>query len=247
GSSPAKNTLEMTGAKLPKMKKSYHSNAVPADDAMITRAIDQGLCSRCSATLAISSPLGERDSGSAEGNKPCDPKRARCSPSAERCPKLGEPRRASALRPPFDTSYSVARDGVSPYPSGTRQVCLAAHDRPCAPVDRGAQAGRRAFRTAVWEILRDLSSPWAGLDRSRIAREFILAAVPSTADRDDMVRHRLDHAGRPILARRLPCPSAIVTRFCKDGLRLFASRFVRPGGRSIDRASDWEVRELAGE
>ena len=41
GSSPAKNTLEMTGARLPKMKKSYHSNAVPADEAMMTRAIDQ--------------------------------------------------------------------------------------------------------------------------------------------------------------------------------------------------------------
>ena len=43
GSSPAKKTLEMTGARLPKMKKSYHSNAVPADEAMTTRAIDQAL------------------------------------------------------------------------------------------------------------------------------------------------------------------------------------------------------------
>ena len=42
-SSPAKNTLEMTVARLPKMKKSYHSNAVPADEAVTTRAIDQGL------------------------------------------------------------------------------------------------------------------------------------------------------------------------------------------------------------
>ena len=33
----------MTGARLPKMKKSYHSNAVPADEAMMTRAIDQRL------------------------------------------------------------------------------------------------------------------------------------------------------------------------------------------------------------
>ena len=41
GSSPAKNTLEMTGARLQKMKKSYHSNAVPADEAMTTRAIGQ--------------------------------------------------------------------------------------------------------------------------------------------------------------------------------------------------------------
>ena len=31
-------------ASAPKMKKSYHSNAVPADDATITRLIDQGLC-----------------------------------------------------------------------------------------------------------------------------------------------------------------------------------------------------------
>src|SRR5438045_3563090 len=43
GSSPEKNTFEMTGARLPKMKKSYHSNVVPADDAMMTRAIGQGL------------------------------------------------------------------------------------------------------------------------------------------------------------------------------------------------------------
>ena len=33
----------MTGARLPKMKKSYHSKVVPADEAMMTRAIDQGL------------------------------------------------------------------------------------------------------------------------------------------------------------------------------------------------------------
>ncbi len=43
GSRPAKNTFEMTGARLPKMKKSYHSKAVPADEAMMTRAIVQGL------------------------------------------------------------------------------------------------------------------------------------------------------------------------------------------------------------
>jgi hypothetical protein len=47
------NTFEMTGARLPKMKKSYHSKAVPAEDAMITRAIDQGLCSCFSAMVAI--------------------------------------------------------------------------------------------------------------------------------------------------------------------------------------------------
>ena len=35
----------MTGARLPKMKKSYHSKAVPADEAMMTRAIDHGFCS----------------------------------------------------------------------------------------------------------------------------------------------------------------------------------------------------------
>jgi hypothetical protein len=46
----------MTGARLPKMKKSYHSNAVPADEAMTTRAIDHGLLSRSSAMLAIVPP-----------------------------------------------------------------------------------------------------------------------------------------------------------------------------------------------
>ncbi len=45
GSSPARNTLAMTGVSDPKMKKSYHSNAVPADEAVTTRAIDQGLTS----------------------------------------------------------------------------------------------------------------------------------------------------------------------------------------------------------
>ncbi len=43
GSSPARNTLAMTGVRLPKMKKSYHSKAVPADDAVMTRAIDHDL------------------------------------------------------------------------------------------------------------------------------------------------------------------------------------------------------------
>jgi hypothetical protein len=31
----------MTGARLPKMKKSYHSKAVPAEEAMTTRDIDK--------------------------------------------------------------------------------------------------------------------------------------------------------------------------------------------------------------
>jgi hypothetical protein len=59
GSSPAKKILPMTGARLPKMKKSYHSNAVPADEAMTTRAIDQDLRSCRSAIVAIP-PLPER-------------------------------------------------------------------------------------------------------------------------------------------------------------------------------------------
>src|SRR5215217_5750143 len=66
GSRPAKKILEMTGARLPKMKKSYHSNAVPADDAMTIRAIDPLLRSCCPATVAIFdfSPR-ERDSKAA--------------------------------------------------------------------------------------------------------------------------------------------------------------------------------------
>src|SRR3982751_6974957 len=64
GSKPAKNTFEMTGARLPKMKKSYHSKVVPAEEAITTRAMDHGLCSCCSAIVAIrhSPPVGE-DSG----------------------------------------------------------------------------------------------------------------------------------------------------------------------------------------
>src|SRR3954462_4075908 len=58
GSSPAKKTLEMTGARLPKMKKSYHSKAVPADDAMTTRAIDERCCSGRCAIVAIVPPRG---------------------------------------------------------------------------------------------------------------------------------------------------------------------------------------------
>src|SRR3954469_9090410 len=65
GSRPAKNTLEMTGARLPKMKKSYHSNAVPADEAITTRAIDQGLWCGCSANVAMCFPLVTRDSSAA--------------------------------------------------------------------------------------------------------------------------------------------------------------------------------------
>jgi hypothetical protein len=41
------------------MKKSYHSNAVPADEAMITRAIGQGVwwCD-CAALAILLSPQG---------------------------------------------------------------------------------------------------------------------------------------------------------------------------------------------
>ena len=54
----------MTGARLPKMKKSYHSNAVPADEAMMTRAIDQGLwCDRSPCRHV--SPRGEDSSAAA--------------------------------------------------------------------------------------------------------------------------------------------------------------------------------------
>jgi hypothetical protein len=42
GSSPARNTFAITGVSEPKMKKSYHSKAVPADEAVTTRAIDHG-------------------------------------------------------------------------------------------------------------------------------------------------------------------------------------------------------------
>jgi hypothetical protein len=39
------------------MKKSYHSKAVPADEAMTTRAIDQRFRSCCPAIVAIAPPL----------------------------------------------------------------------------------------------------------------------------------------------------------------------------------------------
>jgi hypothetical protein len=56
----------MTGARLPKMKKSYHSNAVPADDASTTLVIDPDF-SRCtSATLAMQSPSKRRDNDASE-------------------------------------------------------------------------------------------------------------------------------------------------------------------------------------
>src|SRR5207253_6272228 len=67
GSSAAKKIFEMTGARLPKMKKSYHSNAVPAEEAMITRAMDQGLRCGCSAIVAISySPCSKGISSAAD-------------------------------------------------------------------------------------------------------------------------------------------------------------------------------------
>ena len=44
GSRPVKKTFEMTWASEPKMKKSYHSNAVPADEAVMTLAMPHGLC-----------------------------------------------------------------------------------------------------------------------------------------------------------------------------------------------------------
>jgi hypothetical protein len=44
------------------MKKSYHSNAVPAEEAIITRAIDIGLWRRGSAMLAMTVPPEQKDS-----------------------------------------------------------------------------------------------------------------------------------------------------------------------------------------
>jgi hypothetical protein len=52
----------MVCASAPKMKKSYHSNAVPADEAAMTRFIDHGLSCR-SATVAMSRSYQRRDSG----------------------------------------------------------------------------------------------------------------------------------------------------------------------------------------
>src|SRR5215210_5293887 len=65
GSSPARKTLAMTGVSEPKMKKSYHSNAVPADEAMTTRVIDQGLSCCGAAALAIAFSPEPRDSSAA--------------------------------------------------------------------------------------------------------------------------------------------------------------------------------------
>src|SRR5881275_3593063 len=65
GFNPAKKTFWMVVASEPKMKKSYHSNAVPADEAAMTRAIDQVRCGGCSANVAIRSPLITRDSSAA--------------------------------------------------------------------------------------------------------------------------------------------------------------------------------------
>ena len=53
----------MTGVSDPKMKKSYHSNAVPADEAVTTRAIDHGFC--CCLFVHHGLPLARRDSRSA--------------------------------------------------------------------------------------------------------------------------------------------------------------------------------------
>src|SRR5207248_6502669 len=65
GFSPAKKTFWIVVASEPKMKKSYHSNAVPVDDAAITRAIDQVRCCGCSAIVAICAPVLLRDSSAA--------------------------------------------------------------------------------------------------------------------------------------------------------------------------------------
>src|SRR5205823_14116603 len=65
GLSPAKKTFWIVVASEPKMKKSYHSNAVPADEAAITRAMPQVRCGGCSANVAMRSPLITRDSSAA--------------------------------------------------------------------------------------------------------------------------------------------------------------------------------------
>ncbi len=52
GSSPAKKTFWIVVASEPKMKKSYHSNAVPADEAATTRFMDHGRCAAPAAAVA---------------------------------------------------------------------------------------------------------------------------------------------------------------------------------------------------
>jgi hypothetical protein len=59
----------MTGARLPKMKKSYHSKAVPAEEAMTTRAIEPGWRRCSSAIVAIRTPSLPTDSATASPRK----------------------------------------------------------------------------------------------------------------------------------------------------------------------------------
>src|SRR5688572_20334286 len=67
GSSPARNTLAMTGVSDPKMKKSYHSNAVPADDAVTTRVMPHDCADLCS--FIRWAPLAPSNNRSAAGGK----------------------------------------------------------------------------------------------------------------------------------------------------------------------------------
>ncbi len=55
--SSAKKFLPITEARVPKTKKSYHSNAVPADEARTTVRIDVG-CSSVAAFAMLSTPPG---------------------------------------------------------------------------------------------------------------------------------------------------------------------------------------------
>ena len=49
---PEKKVLEMTPVRLPKTKKSYHSNVVPAEDAATTVRRDAGLASAVVAAVS---------------------------------------------------------------------------------------------------------------------------------------------------------------------------------------------------
>src|SRR5688500_14899609 len=63
GSRPAKKTFWIVVASEPKMKKSYHSKAVPADEAATTRFIDQFFWVSASAAAIFAPPYGCRVSG----------------------------------------------------------------------------------------------------------------------------------------------------------------------------------------
>ena len=221
----------MIVASEPKMKKSYHSNAVPADEAVTTRAIDQGLCVfRCRRCHSL--PLSRRDSSRRFGQSSLrivSLRRATTMPNRRTFISLVTVFAARLLREPeLDaTSGSSSCSGCGPVPS--MQID---QDRSRGIGERAGEAGRA-------------DAPQPPMARARLLSAFVdtlgrAAASPSCLDPSLAVEPSAGR-GRSKMILSVPspvCPAAEEV----DGIEGRLSGQRRPATRNANRNSRLTIR-----